>query len=58
MALLPFFYLAMKETTSYAYYTSPKTVIHPENSANKVDYQFTEEEISHCSNNINNNNNY
>ena len=28
----------------------PKTVIHPKNGAIEVDYQVTEEEISHCSN--------
>ena len=46
MALLPFFHTIMKETTSYAYCTSPKIVIHPENGATKVDYQDAEEEIS------------
>ena len=29
--LLPFFHTTMKETTSYAYCTSPKTAIYPEN---------------------------
>ena len=50
---VPFFHITMKETTSYAYCTLPKTVIHPENCATKVDYEVTEDEISHCSNKLN-----
>ena len=56
-ALLTFFHTTMKETTSHACSTSLKNVIQSENGATKVDYQFTEEEISHCSNDNNSNNN-
>ena len=40
LTVLPFFHTTRKGT-SYAYCTSPKTVIHPKNGATKVGYQIT-----------------